>query len=824
MRKSLLLLSVPVLLLCYWSLTRAGERHTHATSRQAPAEPTPPRATEQEWIVGQVVATIAGIAAPAASAAQPVPVRVVPDATQAGRDRLFAVVVGNGMPIQVEVKGHLWSPETFGSVAGQLLQRQLPGSPTAPVDLAARSRLTDLTVATLLAENERISMLLEQDMRSAGAHEAAALLLGAFALRESSGSFYDVRSTLSRMTAHLAVARALGPDVDGMDGILARTILTALAGLQREAMTTVEAFERQATINADRQWLRALKLRISGDWRGPAPTVSNSLLERVEHARAVRERIGIDAFMDYVDTMPTDMSTDWQRIVFRDSSLTVEAGNVFTPENVDRELEESTFIWTRFHGVEPTAQAVIEDLNEPPNSAIRQDGTVRVLDWGTWAAHQQRHLLHALMAVAEHSGNRGDHRRDLISGHEDTFASLMLYPIALRSFARSGPDYQRALAAARPLVEQSPELVTQAAWTLFLQPLDSAGRPEPFPLETRWFTPAVPTGTAFELAERSLRPGNPRPPTRAQIAQWAIDRPYDHWTLWAKEWLSVDGRPELVAVGTALNPLFGYDVGALFKMIEYMNMPDSTRVDITSALCDMTATYCDRLGELQLLLGNEEAAATAYERWALKSRDRVGVASGVTWLVRYQERVGNTARAEALAREAGDTGSYRGMQELAEWLDRAGLYQEAEAVYRRLAARYDDATVPLGTFLMRQALRTDNTDLETEANEMLRPLFPAGLEPLARQNLPARATEGVGFATFGPRPRALGMQTTDIIVAVNGWRVRSADQYIAVTRFSHDDVMTLTIWRDAKYQEVRIRVPERSFGTRFKDHRGDPPV
>ena len=162
---------------------------------------------------------------------------------------------------------------------------------------------------------------------------------------------------------------------------------------------------------------------------------------------------------------------------------------MFTPGNVDRELEESTVIWSRFHNVDPTPEAVIEDLNEPPNGAIRQDGAAQVLDWGTWAAHQQRHLVHALMAVAEHTGNLGDNREDLISAYEDRFAGLALYPIALRSFGRTGPDHNRALAAARVLVEQSPGLLTQATWTLFLQQLDSAERSAPFPLETRWFTP-----------------------------------------------------------------------------------------------------------------------------------------------------------------------------------------------------------------------------------------------------------------------------------------------------------------------------------------------
>ena len=71
-------------------------------------------------------------------------------------------------------------------------------------------------------------------------------------------------------------------------------------------------------------------------------------------------------------------------------------------------------------------------------------------------------------------------------------------------------------------------------------------------------------------------------------------------------------------------------------------------------------------------------------------------------------------------------------------------------------------------------------------------------------------------------PLALGVQFRDIIVSVDGWRVRSASQYAAVTRFQQDDLMAFTVWRDGRYQDLQVRVPERIFGTRFKDHRGPP--
>jgi tetratricopeptide (TPR) repeat protein len=628
------------------------------------------------------------------------------------------------------------------------------------------------------------------------------------------------------MTAHLAVARALRPATapDGKDGMLARAILTALVGLQRNAMTIVRAFEHQATSDADRRWVRALKLRITGDWRGTAPTASDSLLEKLEHARAIRSRLSIDQFLDYLDTLPEDRRTDWPRLAYL-HDVSVETGSIFTPDNVVRELTDSAYVWLQYHRGEPTEDTLLEDLNELPINAIRQDGGVRVIDWGTWAAHQQRHLAAALIAVTDHEENIGRDDPDFVRRYEDAFGRLRLYPIVLRWMAREPTDYQRAVQLAQPLAERSPELLTQEAWTLLLEKPSYVNRPAPFPLDVSWFTPAVPIGTAFDLAPRVLRPGpvNPRVPSREQLTQWALDMPYDHWTQWGKEFLSIEGRPTIAVVRTALSPLFGYDREAITKMLDYMRPPDAERLTMTKALCDLVAGECHRLGELLLIMNREAEAAAAYGRWDRETRDRVAVAAGVTWLVRYEQRTGNASHAEAIARKAGEAYSHRGLRELAEWFDRSGRYAEAESTYRRIVERYED-TEALGTFLMRQAKRTSNPDLQVEASDLLRSVFPSGLEPLVKRNLPPVASDGVGFATFGPRPLGLGLQSTDIIVGVDGWRVHDASQYAAVTRFQHDDLMALTIWRDGRYQDLQVRVPERVFGTRFKDHRGPPPA
>ena len=100
-----------------------------------------------------------------------------------------------------------------------------------------------------------------------------------------------------------------------------------------------------------------------------------------------------------------------------------------------------------------------------------------------------------------------------------------------------------------------PELVTQQAWTLLLEQPAFVERAGAFPLDTAWFTPAVPSGTAFDL-----RPGHSGLDVRGRRRgrsrrEWAYDMPYAHWTLWSDAWLAVDGKPTLSTVRSAFGSL-----------------------------------------------------------------------------------------------------------------------------------------------------------------------------------------------------------------------------------------------------------------------------
>jgi hypothetical protein len=802
------------------------------TDRATPAviASASPYATEQHWIVSNVATAILGMA----ESALPGPRPAVTVAVQGNESPapVFLVTAAQDRPVQLVVDGHLWSPRTYAPLAQSLFTAGA-GSPV-PADRVAdhnvRAALVDLRVEVLLDVNERISAVLTSDMRSAAAHESAALLVGAHALRESWTVFGDVRTALSRMSAHLAAADALrGQNAETLDGALARAVLTLLTGAQRDALAMVDGLDRRVTTAPDKSWTRALRLRITGDWRTPM-TGDATLLERLEQARALRTRVGSDAFLDFLDTFPPENVTDWHRIVLSEFAgwFNVETGHRFTEEAIDQELAEAGQVWSRLHPGSITRAALIAALNDRPGARPVDPGgpaAVAVLDWGTWAAFHQRQLSLALIAKNQHFRNLGakDSQERMIAEFKAQFGALTLFPAVLRSIATTPSDYELGVAGGRTLVAASPELVTAAEWNLFAEKPKFMPRAAAFPFIATWFTPAVPTGTAFDLHARALLPGCPRPPTQEQAKLWAQAVPYDHWTVWSAAYLNWPGtgKPNAPAIFRAFGPMMDYDYVAALKVLDYTPMTTNERIDVAQRICGISTAKCNRVALLLLEDAREPEAVAAYERWIASSRDRVGVSTGLTWLVRHYNATGKRARAEELARMAADVASYGGLETLAHLLDASGRYEEAEATYREIASHYRD-TGPLGTFLVRGALRTGDKKQELEGWENLRETFPTGLQPLAMHALDSPPVDGVVMTSYGRRVSAVKLEPADIIVGVDDWRVRTYQQYRAVSRLRHDEMMTLTVWRRGEYLQLRNRVPERWLGVGLDDHKGRP--
>lgn len=533
-------------------------------------------------------------------------------------------------------------------------------------------------------------------------------------------------------------------------------------------------------------------------------------------------RLGPDQFLAFVDGQPGELTTAWQRIALA-PGFNVEAGHRFADDALNREIEEATMVWSRVHGKNARPDQLLSSLNERPASGpvTRRAGTaaVTVLDWGTWASFYQRHISASLSAEHRHDWNLGlpDEREALKNRIITTFSTMTLFPIVLRTVGSNTQDYERSVALGRTLATASPDLVTAAAWNLMEAKPGYASRPAAFPFFASWFTPTVPAGTAFDLYPRALVPGCPRPPSAAQARVWAQAMPYDHWVQWSAEWYAVTGKPTATAVRRAFGPLLDYDIAAPLKLIDLMDMPAAEHITLARKLCTFSVEQCDRLAILLLRDGQSTEAAATYEKWIAGTRDDVAVSNGVEWLTRYYAANGKRARAEEIATKAAATGSSRGMSTLAHLLDAEGRYDAAEALYRRVQERYDESE-GIGTFLVRSGLRTGDAKVETEGWELLRETFPRGPERLAMHALDATPKDGMTFLAFGRRALAAGLQADDVVVGVDDWRVRNSSQYSVATRLRHEDAITVTIWRGGKYQQLKIKMPERWLALPFADY------
>jgi hypothetical protein len=185
--------------------------------------------TEQEHLVSEIAGSILNIAAFADrfDAGDPFHVRNVlpssptPKFTLARRAEVFTV----------EVPGHVWAPRSYGRLARSFMAdgAGLSISEDPTHDRADVGVLLDPTADGLRFQNARLSRLLHDHPRAASIHERAALLLGAAASRRLAAG-RDARPLLCRMTAHLAVARALHDGRLSADGELAERVLSGLAG------------------------------------------------------------------------------------------------------------------------------------------------------------------------------------------------------------------------------------------------------------------------------------------------------------------------------------------------------------------------------------------------------------------------------------------------------------------------------------------------------------------------------------------------------------------------------------------------------------------
>jgi tetratricopeptide (TPR) repeat protein len=786
---------------------------------------------EEAWIVGETSRDIAEMVRFARDRSLPsgdsLGFTVEADAPPGATFPRYAVTLS---PRGIAPREHLlsfeafiWSPASYEPLAVALLQDLgLRAARPSPEGLVSDA-LTHPVSRILAQESKRLSQRLGQSMLDAGAHEQAALILGALALREGSGGLTDIRHLLCRMSAHMALARALRHGASSPTAGYAEALLLTLVNRQHDALGAIESLERASPAPAWAAFLRALRIRNTHDWRILREPARAALLEQLEHYRALQVSLGSSQALEFFEAARPEPLSDWGRITFQ-GSASVEQGHLFADSLLRLETEDAAEVWRLLHGKALPAGKLVEALNVRPQRLISAEEGGRlapqVIGWGTWAAYYQRNVCFdasASVRFLESMLGLHDEARDRRADLDDELSALDLWwaltldwrQIRFQEEASRAADARNAVDAKKMerdacargalLAQNEPDRLPTWLWRLLDLDCEEA---RDMRLTGRWLVGIVPAGTLLTDTDRIL---SAREPERDRLYAALYERAPFHLFV-HRELAPGGGDAPCPDLTTRYGPLADYDLRALRHLVSACREDTATVRSLYERMATLEPGTYLSLGDYLVDLGLEDEAAAAFEKAIEKARDRVAVSNSLQWLVGYYCDRSRTARAREVAQMAAAVYSARGLQTMAYVLERMGQYAEAEGWYQRVVERYgEDSRAPLDDFYIRYEHRVGDGRFAAEAKAALARVFPAGLErvSIAEMTSPPDPGEGVRVSGRSQRSTRFGLAGRDVVVALNGYRVHNGRQYGLLWTLDDGPEATVIIWRKDRYVEVK---------------------
>jgi hypothetical protein len=244
------------------------------------------------------------------------------------------------------------------------------------------------------------------------------------------------------------------------------------------------------------------------------------------------------------------------------------------------------------------------------------------------------------------------------------------------------------------------------------------------------------------------------------------------------------------------------------KKFAYM---DADPVASLRRVCDVSRDDCGLLGDWLVSRDRFPEAAKAFEQYIRQGRDRVGVSNSIEWLVRYYQGSKRDADARRVAELAADVGSGRGLRALAGFHYRRREYDRAAELYRQIYRRYDDGT-DLLAFFLRRADAAGAAAADPEYAVLLKRYFGGELESVPSGSLSGIPARGLYVKSTTWWTEKAGVRKGDIIVAVDGVRVRTLDQSAVLYERSFDAPLKYTVWRGDRYRDIEGSFRQHYYG------------
>lgn len=745
---------------------------------------------------------------------------------------LGAALGGKDITTNLQFSLPLWEPKAYDALAATIFQSTgLTSAGETNATATGESllkELTDFSAGGIERANLRVSRELAADFRNPRLHEAAAMLLGAFGLREAAGEFQDTRGALCRMTAHLAFARAISGHADyGPEGRVAEAILYTLMDHQVGAIERLDKLEAGPATDP---WKRALRARVTGDYRDLAALDDLTPLERVARFDAIARMVDSDQAWEGLDPEQAQGRSDYSRIA-NQNSYSVQLGHMLRALAIPLELTEAREI------VELAGRGPFSDdrqvalLNELPAPCVGRDPAgkpqVEVISWGHWAMFLQRHLCHAIHQnhrFIRNSWGVPELAAEFREEVRGTFGGLRLYPFVRRLVCEEVEEYHAAADAGAAVTRETPQIVPVGAWTMLFR----------IPRNLEWYLPAdltdvsvwhrhnPPPHTAQDAGSRLTHGSIVMNPDGYTILQGVHDlAPYNpnvtRALLNMRYGKQGEGQPVEV-LKAAYGALLDYSPRWMASVAARLRDDPAAYESLLQNAAAMNGDHYFSLGKYFAGRGDTEKAVRYFEKGVETCSDEVLVANNAGYLVRYYLGQGRVGDAERLAARAADTYSAGGLRTMGDLLFWQEEYEASFQYYRKIEERYDNPRYVISWWRGYRE-QTGKAAYDGEVEKRLSALFPAGIQPVnigAAVNAPET---GVAILGENEHTQAAGLKRGDIIVGLDGKRVEDLDQYFYLRLKLTNAVMRLTVWKGDRYTDIEATPPDHRFGVPFDTYR-----
>ena len=772
------------------------------TSRRVSAPPAAIRSeykSEQDWIVTEIVRDIVEMSAyangRAIDARSVRPARVGETAYQLKAQAPLRTVV------DIRLDRDVWSPDAFAPVAAAVLDGGATRGPARSSLDGVHESLLEPTAETIVRTSQSVSRALAADMHDSRAHEAAALTIATFALREAARDFSDIRWSLNRITAHLAIARILRDgQAPGVDGAIAEAALLTLDNHQRGAESAIERLNASSDPTV-RTWAGVLRLRLTQDWTAVPLSAGRPLLERQEVFRA-RRATGVDSGRGDLERLGvTEPTAEWMRLMQAYKAGVADRW-VTMSDPYRAELDEAAAVSTALNG-RPLDRNFAKDLNARAVRCVTRS-QVQILPWGAWAEFFNRHWANQIVGLQrfyKDSLGLDDDADALRRKLHTAFRSLRIFPLASIYWTK-GPRSAEAdltyIDEGIELAASSPELVTSRPWNFLEQGTHYEKVKQGMPLGEQWFVP-LSARDPYDAGWRiqyftgkvdDIRALVEEAPHDVLLAGYYVKRQYG-------EHVPPDEVKRLFGDAARYDP----------RASAWLRAASSDSQDLHRQYeqsCRMAVPNCTALAWELAHTGHEADAAALYEKvFADPNEDPVAMSASSWWLVNYYLRQKETDRALDRAEKAAGVHSYYGLVTAAYLYEQLGRLDDAEREYRAASGRYKEPAQLLG-FYYRQGHQRGHPEYHTKWDTASKSVFPDGLKRVA--SVQSHPEKGVVVMRDTNISRVAGLQAGDMIVGVDGWQVESRPQYQVALAFSEADEPKLTVWR-GRLREISLGTP-----------------